>query len=140
MENNKVIDQQRYPVVWKRPLPELQPNDPVRIHNNSLWRVKGKIVKKLTSPPRSYLVLNEKGTILRRNRKDLLLIVPCQNCPYLKDNYSDYDDLKTNFNENLYGHPNVNNRYQEHRTRSGRLVKRPVRYGDFVMSSSNRTK
>ena len=27
MENNKVINQQRYPVVFKRPLPELQPND-----------------------------------------------------------------------------------------------------------------
>ena len=53
MENNKVINQQRYPVVWKRPLPELQPNDPVRIHNNSSWRLKGKIVKKLTSPPKS---------------------------------------------------------------------------------------
>ena len=81
MENNKVINQQRYPVVWKRPLPELQPNDPVRIHNNSPWRVTGKIVKKLTSPPKSYLVLNERGTILRRNRKDLLLIVPYQNLP-----------------------------------------------------------
>ena len=47
MENNKVINQQRYPIVSKRPLPELQPNDSVRIHNNSSWSVKGKIVKKL---------------------------------------------------------------------------------------------
>ena len=118
-ENNKVINQQRYPVVSKRPLPELQPSDPVRIHTNSSWRVKGKIVKKLTSPPRSYLVLTERGTILRRNRKDLLLIVPRQNCPYLKDNCSDYDDLQTNFNENLCDHPNDNNRHQEYRIRSG---------------------
>ena len=44
---NKVINQQRYPIVSKRPLPELQPNDSVRIHNNSSWSVKGKIVKKL---------------------------------------------------------------------------------------------
>ena len=54
---------------------------------------------KLTSSPRSYLVLTERGNILRRNRKDLLLIVPCQNCPYMKDNCSDYDDQQTNFNE-----------------------------------------
>ena len=134
MGNNKVINQQRYPVVSKRPLPELQRNDPVRIPNKSSWRVKGKTVRKLTSPPRSYLVLTERGTILRRNRKDLLLIVPRQNCPYLKDNCSDYDDLQTNFNENLCEHPNDNNRHQEHRTRSGRLVKRPVRYDDFAMS------
>ena len=32
IENNKVINQQRYPIVWKRPLPELQLNDPVRTH------------------------------------------------------------------------------------------------------------
>ena len=96
--------------------------------------MKGKIVKKLTSPPRSYLVLTERGTILRRNRKDLLLIVPRQNCPYLKDNCSDYDDLLTNFNENLCEHPNANNRHQEYRTRSGRLVEEPVRYDNFVMS------
>ena len=74
-KNNKVINQQRYPVVSKRLLPELQLNDPVRIHNNSSWRVKGKIVKELTALTRSYLVLTERGTILRRNRKDLLLIV-----------------------------------------------------------------
>ena len=134
MGNNKVINQQRYPVVSKRPLPELQPSDPVRIHTNSSWRVKGKIVKKLTSPPRSYLVLTERETILRRNRKDLLLIVPRQNCPYLKDNCSDYDDLQTNFYENLCEYSNDNNRHQGHRTRSGRLVKRPVLYDDFVMS------
>ena len=79
----------------------------------------GKRVKKLTSPPKSYLVLTERETILRRNRKDLLLIVPRQNCPYLKDNCSDYDDLQANFNENLWEYPNDNNRLQEHRTRSG---------------------
>ena len=109
MENNKVINQQRYPIVSKRPLPELQPNDPVRIHNNSSWSVKGKIVKKLAWPPRSYLELTEGGNILRRNRKDLLLIVPRQNYPYLKDNCSDYDYQQTNSNENLCEHPNDNN-------------------------------
>ena len=96
--------------------------------------MKGKIVKKLTSLRRSYLVLTERGTILRRNRKYLLLIVARQNCLYLKDNCSDYVDVQTNFNENLCEHPNDNNRHQEHRTRSGRLVKRPVRYDDFAMS------
>ena len=56
-------------VVLKRPLPELEHNDPVRVNNNSSWKMKGKIVKKLTSPPRSHLKLNEIGTVLRRNRK-----------------------------------------------------------------------
>ena len=139
MENNKVINQQRYLIVLKRSLPELQHNDPVRIHNDSSWRVKGKIVKKLTSPPRSYLVLTEWGNILRRNRKDLLLILPRQNCPYMKDNCSDYNDQQTNFNQNLCERRNDNNRHQECRTRSGRLVKRPVHYDDFVVSWSNRT-
>ena len=58
-----------YLVVLKRPLPELEPNDPVRVNNNSSWRMKGKIVKKLTSQPRSHLKLNEIGTVLRRKRK-----------------------------------------------------------------------
>ena len=69
---------------------------------------------------------------LKVNRKDLLLILPCQNCPYLKDNCNDYDDLGTNFDKNLCEHGN--NRHQEYRTRSRRLVKRSVRYDDFVMS------
>ena len=116
------------------PLPELQPNDLVRTRNNFPWRLKGKIVKKLTSAPRLYLVLTERGTILRRNRKDLLLIVPGQNCPYLKASCSHYDDLQTNFNKSLCGHPNNNNRYKEYRTRSGQLVKQLARYDDFVMS------
>ena len=38
--NKKLINQQKYPVVSKKPLPELQPNDPVRIRNNSSWRGK----------------------------------------------------------------------------------------------------
>ena len=140
MENNKVINQQRYPVILKRPLPELQPNDLAKIHNKSSWRVKGMIIKKLTSPPRSYLVLTERGTVLRRNRKNLLLLVSRQNCYYLEDNCNDYDYLQTNFSKNLCEHPNCNNRHQEYRTCSGWLVKGPVRYDDFVMSWSNRTK
>ena len=59
MENNKVTSQQTYTVISKRPLPELQPNDPVRIHNNSLWRLKGNIVKKLTSPDYTLYLLRE---------------------------------------------------------------------------------
>ena len=59
MENNKVTSQQTYTVISKRPLPELQPNDPVRIHNNSLWRLKGNIVKKLTSPDHTLYLLRE---------------------------------------------------------------------------------
>ena len=134
MENNKVTNQQRYPVVSKRPLPELQPNAPVRIHNNSSWRVKGKILKKLTAPPRSSLVLAEKGTILRRKMKYLLLIEASQNCPYLRHNCCDYDDLETNLNENLCEYTIENNSHQEYRICSGRLIKLPVRYNDSIMS------
>ena len=57
---NKVINQQRYPVILKKSLHELQDNDLVRIHNNTSWRLKEKVVKKLTSPPKSYLVLTER--------------------------------------------------------------------------------
>ena len=96
--------------------------------------MKGKIVKKLTSPSRPYLVLTERGTVLRRKRKGLLLILPRQNCPYQKDNCSDNDDMETNSNQNLCEHANDNNRHQEYRTRSGQLVKLPVRYDDFAMS------
>ena len=35
------------PLVSKRPVPNLQLNDPVRIHNNSSWRVKKKDSKEI---------------------------------------------------------------------------------------------
>ncbi|GFU38668.1 integrase catalytic domain-containing protein [Trichonephila clavipes] len=52
------------------PLPELEPEDNVRILNfkNKTWEP-AKIVSKHKLHPRSYFVKNQSGNILRRNRK-----------------------------------------------------------------------
>ena len=65
--------------------------------------------------------MTKNSSVGKGNRKDLLLIVPHQNCPYLKDNCSHYDDLQTHFNQNLCEHPKDNKRHREHRTCSGQL-------------------
>ena len=49
----------------------LLPEETVRIRQNSNWSQKGKVIQKSTQP-RSYDVITDKGTVLRRNRHHLL--------------------------------------------------------------------
>jgi hypothetical protein len=53
-----------------RELPELQPGDTVRVRHNEQW-VPG-VVQSKHSAPRSYIVGTSAGSVLRRNRRDLL--------------------------------------------------------------------
>ena len=54
-------------------LTHIKPNTVVRIRTDREkdWKQTGKVLQK-SSEPRSYLVLNEKGNIVRRNRKHLI--------------------------------------------------------------------
>ncbi len=56
-------------------LPSIRPGSVVRmrVNGDKDWRKKGKVIEKSTEP-RSYRVLNEKGNIVRRNRRHL---IPC---------------------------------------------------------------
>ena len=61
----------------------------MRVNRNNDWRKKGKVIEK-SIEPRSYHVLNEKGNIVRRNRRHL---IPCH------DRFSiqhDYDPIEPN--------------------------------------------
>ena len=50
-------------------------NDKVRIHNGKSWKIKGTVID-ISKHPRSYIIQTDKGTILRRNRKHILLLKP----------------------------------------------------------------
>ncbi|XP_075741442.1 uncharacterized protein LOC142790710 [Rhipicephalus microplus] len=69
----------------KRPLAHLSPGDTVRIKKGT-WATKAKVLKS-AGHPRSYTVVTENGTVLRRNRQHLLLTRE----PFQR-NYQEYDD------------------------------------------------
>ena len=52
-------------------LPQIPDGATVRIHEKKSWPTKAKVIEKAASP-RSYNVQTENGTLLRRNRRDLL--------------------------------------------------------------------
>ena len=52
-------------------LPQIPNRATVMIHEKKSWPTKAKVIKKAASP-RSYNVQTENGTLLRRNRRDLL--------------------------------------------------------------------
>ena len=55
-----------------RDLPELKPGDVVRFRKDGCWSRKGRVIAK-AAQPRSYKIQTDKGTIIRRNRRHLLL-------------------------------------------------------------------
>ncbi|XP_049274301.1 uncharacterized protein LOC125759493 [Rhipicephalus sanguineus] len=69
----------------RRPLAHLSPGDTVRIKKGT-WATKAKVLKS-AGHPRSYTVVTENGTVLRRNRQHLLLTRE----PF-RHNNQEYDD------------------------------------------------
>ena len=53
-------------------LPELKQGDIIRYRKDRSWSRKGKVIRKSTQP-RSYKIMTDKGTVIRRNRQHLLL-------------------------------------------------------------------
>ena len=109
-------------------LPPISPNTTVRIYSKSKsgnWKQKGNVISKRTEP-RSYNILNEKGNIIRRNRWQLL--PSNETCD---DEISVYDDKisddpieQSNVTPEINSTDNAN-----YRTRSGRIIRQPDRYG-----------
>ena len=135
-------------------LPPLDNSQSVRVHYKSDWSRKGIVIDKAPQP-RSYLLATDKGTIIRRNRRDLLRTTEHVNP------HSD-DDLPDNIcDENIPpSHapsdqpappvPPVNVPApppavvppcvppvspQTYKTRSGRTVRKPAKYKDYYTSS-----
>ena len=119
----------------KKDMPSIPPSTTVRIlskRKNEKWKKKGMVVSK-RSEPRSYNVLNEKGNVVRRNRYQL---IPT------KEHFEldiDYDDLlQSNVDPERIQSNEAQNEHQEqiqqandddYRTRSGRISRKPDRYG-----------
>ena len=140
-------------------LPKLNVNDSVRFQEGDAWSRKGKIVK-LDDNPRSYHIITDKNTIIRRNRSQLLptkeevyvlpddieknetnsLVNMPVDSPSLDTNdINQSNGVDENSNENsndlhddLISTENISNKevvdVETKVTRSGRLIKKPLRY------------
>ena len=83
---------------------------------------KGKVIKKC-KVPRSYLIMNEKGSVVRRNGRHL---IPSREPFELVKTYDNLQDLWT-ANDNHLSRPTTT-------SRSVRTIRTPSRYTDFDMS------
>jgi hypothetical protein len=138
-----------------RELPELQPGDIVRVRHNEQW-MPG-VVQSKHSAPRSYVVGTSAGSVLRRNRRDLLktredTVTPS---PYVEDDVSGSSRAipavaasasstsssaaqsststtsVTSPTTTASSAPRVTTGSVPHLTGSGRTVKTPVRFNDY---------
>ncbi|CAB4005693.1 Transposon Ty3-I Gag-Pol poly [Paramuricea clavata] len=105
-------------------LPDIQPGTVVliRAKEDEKWSQLGKVVEKCAEP-RSYRVLNDKGNIVRRNRRHL---IPCKNRFQIRNDL-DYDDLEVTTRPSSPEPPN------EIVTRSGRVVRKPTNKRSFKL-------
>jgi hypothetical protein len=138
-----------------RELPELQPGDIVRVRHNEQW-MPG-VVQSKHSAPRSYVVGTSAGSVLRRNRRDLLktredTVTPS---PNVEDDVSGSSRAVpaaaasasstlssaaqsststtsvTSPTTTASSAPRVTTGSAPHLTGSGRTVKPPVRFNDY---------
>ena len=70
--NEKQAVQQKYYDRGTRSLSPLKPGDTVRVWNPEKKKWNPAIVESLTNKPRSYIVVTQEGSKLRRNRQDIL--------------------------------------------------------------------
>ena len=85
--NNKLCQRGDVGSKYTSKLCKLEINDKVRLHDGKKWSIKGTIVKQLKYP-RSYLVLTQNGTKVRRNRRHILLTKKANKSDKLTDNDS----------------------------------------------------
>ena len=109
---------------YARDLTNIEPGTTVRVRidKEKSWSQKGKVVKKCKQPS-AYQVMNEKGNIVRRNRRHLLPTTESFKVT------SDYDDLQTSFkpSDDNTSRPTTISRY-------GRPLRASSKYADFKMS------
>ena len=113
-------------------LSKLNPGDTVRVQNDKKWEP-GVVVENATTP-RSYHVQTERGRY-RRNRKHLMKTkekpINIERDDY-DDRFEEYieaDNEQTNIPQGVQGDTSGTKPYV---TRSGRVVKVPVRFKDYV--------
>ena len=98
----------------------------MRLPGDKRWDQIGKVIKKCTEP-RSYLVLNEKGYEIRRNRRHLL---PCKEKFSVLNNDDDLVEPTTNVTPQANHNTGTTSSTPNRVTRSGRIIRRPARYNN----------
>lgn len=114
-----------------RPLPPLQPGDAVRVQNGQSWQA-AKVIAAHPSP-RSYNIETNMGTKLRRNRRDL---ISTREDPPVCARPVDEDEPPVTSPPVTRSDTSKNNVRPSPciRTASGRTVKPPVRFRDYIMN------
>ena len=111
-------------------LPSLKPHDTFRIQNGTSWHEKGKVIEPLEQPPRSYTVETENGSILRRNRRDLMItkekFTPSPDTEIMPSTNTATEQDQDDFTHSRDSSP------VPVCTQSGRQVIRPIRFKDYV--------
>ena len=122
-------------------LPPLKPNDVVRFKHKSYW--KPAVVIGIHSSPRSYTIRMTDGTVIRRNRRHLKKTdeqrSPSESYWYEEDQDSSSSTLSQQqqvvLPQTMDGMSNTSTTVPvpppvERRSRYGRIIRPPVRYGD----------
>ena len=126
-------DEKKYDVRSKD-LPEIEPDTSVRIFDRNKrtgnWNKRGKVIAK-RNEPRSYDVLNEKGNVIRRNRQHLIPTKESFESDQLNDSDDEIELYERSETTTDLDVPNENEIVEDNGyvTRSGRLSRKPERYG-----------
>ena len=111
-----------------KPLPELNPGDPIRVRNENLWEPG--MVESKADTPRSYNISTDRGQRLRRNRRHLMKTTE-NRVPEPDVFYECQEEIQ---NDSSISNNNISNQDATKKfTSSGREVKIPKKYEDFVM-------
>lgn len=129
---NRQGKQKHYYDRGTRALPPLESGDVVRVDHNGQWQ-RGQVVRS-SDTPRSYDVLMENGNTLRRNRRDV--IHTAEDPPVCAPLVDEIDTPSFSDNDNEQQHqqsltPPTASCLKT--TKSGRVVKPPVRFRDYKL-------
>ena len=107
-------------------LSPLHQNDTVRLHTGRSWSTKARIIDNDKNGPRSYNVETENGTVLKRNRRDLMRT---KETFYPSPDYDQLELPQVVSNKDKPQPLENTNEHEQYKTRYGRTVKRPHRFG-----------
>ncbi|XP_028395789.1 uncharacterized protein K02A2.6-like [Dendronephthya gigantea] len=117
-----------------RDLSQLVPGQEVRIQDNRTKEWQQGTVRRQCQEPRSYVVENENGSWLRRNRRHIQTVIePASRCALDSQGRAEEPEEKAGeeLGEEL-GQTTGEIHQNVYRTRSGRAVHKPERYGQYI--------